>query len=116
MSYKITVTPPSIESLLAGRRRRANACLKAVQDDLTTAAQRLEAATAQKMQLQQQVADLMQQLQERKKAWQVAEKEEAWLRERRALRQEQQAKLMQRLEHGWEDEAVLKVKDDDHKK
>lgn len=104
ISYKITVTPPSRESLAAGRRRRAAACLKAVEDDLTTASSRLEAASLQKNTLQQEVSNLMKELEEKKKAWQVAEKEEAWLKERRALRLEQQKLLKQRLDNGWDDE------------
>lgn len=104
ISYKISVTPPTRDSLSAGRRRRATACLKAVRDDLEQAENRLTAATKSKLDLEQQVAELMKRVTERKKEWQVAEKEEAWLQERRALRVEQQRLLKQRLEHGWEDE------------
>lgn len=106
VSYKITVTPPSRESLAAGRRRRAQACLKAVEDDLQTASSRLTAATAQKATLHEEVAKLMAELQEKKKAWQVAEKEETWLKERKALRLEQQKLLKERLTKGWPDETT----------
>lgn len=109
ISYKITVTPPSRESLAAGRRRRATACLKAVEDDLSTASTRLVAASLQKNALQQEVAILMKELEEKKKAWQVAEKEEAWLKERKSLRLEQQKLLKQRLDNGWADEAELNI-------
>lgn len=107
VSYKITVTPPSRDSLAAGRRRRAQACLKAVEDDLKTASSRLEAATQQKIFLQDEVAKLMKELEEKKKAWQVSEKEEVWLKERRALRVEQQKLLKHRLQNGWSDEDEL---------
>ena len=107
VSYKITVTPPSRESLAAGRRRRAQACLKAVEDDLTTASSRLDAATQQKISMQEEVAKLMKELEEKKKAWQVSEKEEAWLKERKALRLEQQKLLKHRLTNGWSDEDEL---------
>lgn len=107
VSYKITVTPPSRESLAAGRRRRAQACLKAVEDDLQTASSRLEAASQQKTTLQEEVAKLMKELEEKKKAWNVAEKEEAWLKERKNLRVEQQKLLKHRLENGWSDEDEL---------
>ena len=107
VSYKITVTPPSKESLAAGRRRRAQACLKAVQDDLQKASTRLVAANQQKHLLQQEVTRLMEELQEKKKAWIVAEKEEAWLKERKELRSEQQKLLQQRLTDGWPDEEDL---------
>jgi hypothetical protein len=108
VSYKITVTPPSRESLAAGRRRRAQACLKAVEDDLKTASSRLEAAAQQKSVLHEELAKLITELEEKKKAWQVAEKEEAWLKERKALRVEQQKLLKHRLVNGWSDEDELK--------
>lgn len=107
VSYKITVTPPSKDSLAAGRRRRAKACLKAVEDDLQTATTRHTAASKQKASLQKEVAKLMEELAEKKKSWQVAEKEEAWLKERKTLRMEQQKLLLERLEHGWKDEKSL---------
>jgi hypothetical protein len=109
VSYKITVTPPSKESLAAGRRRRAQACLKAVQDDLETASTRLKAANQQKHTLQQEVTSLMALLQEKKKAWLIAEKEEVWLKERKDLRTEQQKLLNERLTKGWPDEEGLKL-------
>jgi predicted nucleic acid-binding Zn-ribbon protein len=108
VSYKITVTPPSRDSLAAGRRRRAHACLKAVEDDLQTAKTRLETTTIQKNNLHNEVTKLSQALEDAKKAYTVTEKEEAWLRERKTLRLEQQKLLKQRLTKGWPDEVVLK--------
>jgi hypothetical protein len=107
VSYKITVTPPSTDSLSAGRRRRATACLKTVEEDFQTAESRLAAATKQKLSLDAEVQKLQTELQEKKKAWQVAEKEEAWLMERKALRLQQIAALKERLEKGWPDEKDL---------
>ena len=108
VSYKITVTPPSRESLAAGRRRRATACLKAVDDDLQTAKSRLETTTIQKNSLYQEVTKLSKALEDAKKAYTVAEKEETWLQERKTLRLEQQKLLKQRLTKGWPDEVALK--------
>ena len=108
VSYKITVTPPSRESLAAGRRRRATACLKAVDDDLQTAKSRLETTTIQKNSLYQEVTKLSKALDDAKKAYTVAEKEETWLQERKTLRLEQQKLLKQRLTKGWPDEVALK--------
>ena len=108
VSYKITVTPPSRESLAAGRRRRANACLKAVEDDLQTAKSRLETTTIQKNNLYNDVTKLSQALEDAKKAYSVAEKEEIWLQERKTLRLEQQKLLKQRITKGWPDEVALK--------
>ena len=108
VSYKITVTPPSRDSLAAGRRRRAHACLKAVEDDLKTAKTRLETTTIQKNNLHNEVTKLSQALEDTKKAYTVAAKEETWLQERKTLRLEQQNLLKQRLAKGWPDEVVLK--------
>ena len=108
VSYKITVTPPSRDSLAAGRRRRANACLKAVEDDLQTAKSRLETTTIQKNNLCSDVTKLSQALEDAKKAYSVAEKEEIWLQERKTLRLEQQKLLKQRITKGWPDEVALK--------
>ena len=104
ISYKITVTPPSRESLAAGRRRRAKACMKAVDDDLKSAEQRLEAATQQKTNLATEIEKLAKELEEKKKSLQVATKEEKWLKERVSLRKDQRKLLQDRLTNGWDDE------------
>ena len=72
-----------------------------MEDDLKTAASRLDAASQQKSTLQEEVAKLVKELEEKKKAWQVAEKEEAWLKEPKTLH------LKHRLENGWSDEDEL---------
>lgn len=104
VSYRITVTPPSLDILQAGRRRRAKACLKAVADDLHSANKRYTSATQQKVSIEKELEALYQQVEQRKKALAVVEKEEAWLKERVALREEQTKALQHRLEHGWPDE------------
>jgi hypothetical protein len=104
VSYKLTIAPPSKESLAAGRRRRAAACLKAVEDDLQTASQRLQTTQEQQATLEHKIAKLSAELEETRKASQVAGKELAWLQERRALRLEQQRLLKDRLQNGWKDE------------
>ena len=104
ISYRICVTPPTLESLALGRRRRAKACLQAVQDDWTQAEQRWKHTQKQKQALEDSLEELMKRVQEQKAALEQAEKEEAWLRERKVLREEQTKLLKQRLEHGWEDE------------
>jgi hypothetical protein len=112
ISYKITVTPPSAESLSAGRRRRATACLKTVEEDFHALVEsRLAAASQQKSTLAKEVEKLTLELLEKKKALSVAEKEEAFLLERKALRLQQIAALKERLEgKGWADEKDLPVK------
>ena len=108
VSYRVSVTPPSAEVLLAGRRRRTKACQKAITEDLTSAKQRLEAATTQKMTLETDISKLEKQLQEKKKSLEVVAKEESWLKTRVQLRAKQQQLLEQRLTKGWEDENGLK--------
>jgi septal ring factor EnvC (AmiA/AmiB activator) len=116
ISYKITVTPPSAESLSAGRRRRATACLKTVEEDFQTAESRLAAASKTKSTLEKEVEKLQLELNEKKKALTVAEKEEAWLQERKALRLQQIAALKDRLEGaGWADEKDLPVVNNNNK-
>jgi predicted nuclease with TOPRIM domain len=99
-----SVTPPSRDSLAAGRRRRAKSCMKAVEEDLKSAEQRLEAATQQKTSLAEHIEKLAKELEEKKKSLQVATKEESWLKERVQLRQDQCKLLTDRLTNGWEDE------------
>jgi predicted nucleic acid-binding Zn-ribbon protein len=104
ISYRVTVTPPSAEVLLAGRRRRAKACQKAIEDDLISAKQRLGAASTQKSSLQDQIAKLEKQVAEKKKSLEVVAKEESWLKTRVDLRMQQKGLLATRLTKGWDDE------------
>lgn len=103
-SYRITVTPPSPEVLMSGRRRRAKACVTAVSTDLNSAQQRLKATVQQKNALEVEVKKLQEQLEEKKKSLSVAEQEEKWLVTRVGLRKKQQELLQTRLTEGWEDE------------
>ena len=107
VSYKITVTPPSKESLLQSRRSRASTCLKAVQTDLKEQLPKLEAVQSTKKELQAEVEKLQKHLQERQKALEEATAEEKALKERKALRLEQERLLNERLKSGWKDEAAL---------
>lgn len=100
------MTPPTVEVLLAGRRRRARACRKATEDDLNSAKQRLEAATAQKSSLESEIAKLNKLLAEQKKSLEVVEKEDNWLKTRVDLRVKQLKLLDNRLENGWPDERI----------
>ena len=104
VSYRITVTPPSAEILMSGRRRRAKACQMVVEEDLSSAQERLAATLSQKKTLEQEVAKLEKELEEKKKSLEVAEKEEKWLINRVKLRKEQKELLKKRLTDGWEGE------------
>jgi len=104
VTYRITVRPPSRDNIISGRRRRAKAAVRTVSDDVTSAERRLSRATQQRSTLAVEIARMEKELAEKKKSLDVAEKEEGWLKERVALRKEQQAALNQRLDNGWEDE------------
>lgn len=104
VSYRVTVTPPSLDTLKAGRRRRAKACLKAVAEDVKSANKRYSSATEQKVAIEKELDALYAQIEQKKKALAVVKKEEAWLKERVALREAQTKALQQRLDEGWADE------------
>jgi len=105
VTYRITVRPPSRENIVAGRRRRAKAALRAVTDDVSSAEKRLERATQQRTALATDIARMEKELAEKKKSLDVAQKEEGWLKDRVKLRQLQQTELRKRLDDGWDDES-----------
>ena len=107
VSYKITVTPPSKESLLQSRRSRASTCLKVVQAEMKKEVPRLEEVQKKKKALETNVENLKKQLEEKQKELEDAAKEETFLKERKALRTEQERLLNERLKSGWKDEAAL---------
>ena len=104
VSYKVTVTPPSRETLGAGRRRRAKACLNAVEEDLKSASKRLSSAGEQRRTTEEEIEALEKELESKKKSLQVVVTEEKWLKERVSLRKQQKKLLNARLIDGWEDE------------
>jgi septal ring factor EnvC (AmiA/AmiB activator) len=104
VSYKVTVTPPSRVALAAGRRRRAKACHKAVEEDLKSAEKRLSSASTQRVSMQAELEALEKQLEEKKKSLHVIVTEEKWLVDRVGLRNEQKYLLTERLTDGWKDE------------
>ena len=104
VTYRITVRPPSRDNIIAGRRRRAKAALRAVTDDVSSAEKRLERATQQRTALATEIARMEKELAEKKKSLDVAQKEEGWLKDRVKLRAEQQTELRKRLDNGWDDE------------
>lgn len=111
VSYKITVTPPSLETLRAGRRRRARACLKAVTDDFKSADKRRRAAGDQLTVLETELEDLRLELAQKTKSLQAAKDEERWCTDRLKLRAEQKKLLEDRLDHGWDDEKKSEQQD-----
>jgi hypothetical protein len=104
VSYKITVTPPSGGSLLQSRRARATTCLAMVQDDIKKEMPKLDALREQKLTLSQEVAAMINALEEKKKVLQEASMAEQSLLERTTLRTVQERLLKERLKSGWADE------------
>jgi len=104
VSYKVTVAPPSIETLFAGRRRRAKACLRAVGDDVKSADKRRKAANDQLALLESELEELRLELTKKAKSLQAAKDEAKWCTDRLQVRTKQKDFLENRLENGWEDE------------
>lgn len=104
ITYKITISPPSKDIISAGRRRRAASALKTLKEDKASAQNRLDKASAIRTTLSAEILRMEQELQEKKKSFDVAKNEEDWLIKRVALREEQENLLNRRLEEGWEDE------------
>lgn len=108
VSYKVTVTPPSLQTLTAGRRRRAKACLKAITEDYEATATRFQAASDQRTLLETELEQLKLEIAQKEKSLKAVVKEERFCKERAGLRQEQIKLLQDRLEHGWDDEKEIK--------
>ncbi|KAG7341200.1 hypothetical protein IV203_023151 [Nitzschia inconspicua] len=108
VSYKVTVTPPSLQTLTAGRRRRAKACLKAVTEDYQASKSRYQAASDQRTLLETELEQLKLEIAQKEKSLKVVVEEEKRFKDRLGLRQEQINLLQDRLENGWHDEQELK--------
>lgn len=101
------MTPPSLDILYAGRRRRAKACLKAVGDDLKSADKRRRAANDQLTLLETELEELKLEMAQKSKSLQAVTDEAKWCVDRVEVRTEQKTLLEDRLENGWEDEKEL---------
>jgi len=103
IQYRITVSPPSVSALQAGRRRRAVACQEVVETELKVVKARWDKVSAQKTALEEEVVKIEQELKAKKMSLDVASKEETWLKTRVELRTTQDKLLTQRLTEGWKD-------------
>jgi len=108
VTYCITVTPPSLDNITAGRIKRAESALAIVLEEKTGADTRLERASSKRGGLAEEVERLEKELEEKKKSLDVIEKEEDWLKARVELRGEQERLLKKRLTDGWDDAAEVK--------
>jgi septal ring factor EnvC (AmiA/AmiB activator) len=113
ISYKVTVTPPSLQTLTAGRRRRAKACLKAVEDDYKVTAKKYQTVQDQRTLLESELEQLKLEIQQKEKTLKGIAQEESACKDQTALRKEQIRQLKHRLENGWDDERPAQNDDDD---
>uniref|UniRef100_A0A7S1Y2N4 GOLD domain-containing protein n=1 Tax=Grammatophora oceanica TaxID=210454 RepID=A0A7S1Y2N4_9STRA len=104
LSYRVVVTPPSVKTLVEGRRRRAKACQRALSTDLSDVAVKHSSAVARKKDLEDKIAKLNQELHEAKQQLEMVATEESDLKTRVDLRKGQTALLEERLTRGWIDE------------
>jgi len=109
ITYGITVTPPTIDNIIAGRMKRAQSAHDVVLEDKTGADTRLEHASSKRSELAKEVERLEKELAEKSKTLDVVEKEENMLKARVELRGEQLKLLKKRLTEGWDDEEKAKV-------
>jgi hypothetical protein len=104
ITYRITITPPTKENIVSGRKLRAESALSVVVEDRVSAEERLERVSVKRIDLAEDVERLEKELDEKKKSLGVVEKEEGWLKQRLQLRSVQEGLLNRRLTLGWEDE------------
>lgn len=105
VSYKVSVRPPTRDSIRLSRRRRAQACLEDVRKEWTELTNELvPAIQATTTSLQEQMTELWKQYTEIKQQYEEAKQEQERLLGRKQVREEQERLLKQRLEQGWDDE------------
>eukprot|EP00934_Nitzschia_sp_Nitz4_P003291 Nitzschia sp. Nitz4//scaffold72_size95085//29490//30674//NITZ4_004751-RA/size95085-processed-gene-0.91-mRNA-1//-1//CDS//3329557348//3281//frame0 len=106
VSYKVVITPPTRQTLMAGRRRRARACLKTIEEDLSTLTRRFDAVSEDKAEIQSKLDELIKEMEEVKASLDAVQKDEDVIQDRLTLRESQKDALIDRLENGWQDEAM----------
>lgn len=104
VTYKVTVTPPTMDNIVAGRRLRAKKALEVVSLDKKEMAERYEIATHKSLELAAEVKKLEKEIAEKQKSLDVVRTEETWLEKKRGVRVKQIKMLNGRLKKGWEDE------------
>jgi hypothetical protein len=85
LSYRIQVTPPSAATVQQGRRRRGQAALKIVEQDLVETQQHWQRKLAENEQLVNEMADLRRQYETTLASWQVVKRQEQEYRKRAGL-------------------------------
>ena len=87
LSYRIQVTPPSVEMVMEGRRRRGNACLKVLDADLHDVAAKLENISRQTSTVQQELDSIQSEYKTMMEEWKSVRSREAALRKEAGLRE-----------------------------
>lgn len=80
MSYKIKVTPPNPSILIEGRRRRAAACLRTLEEDYSAVMKKVETSEKDRTALQEEIAALEKQVLEMETTLQSLRMEEVQLK------------------------------------
>jgi chromosome segregation ATPase len=80
LSYRIQVTPPSLEMLKDGRRRRGNACMKVLDADLAEFQSKVDVIMAQKNPIQEELDALKSEYNQIMEEWKSVRSQEAELR------------------------------------
>jgi len=104
ITYSITVTPPTIDNIIAGRKKRAESALKVVLEEKNDANTKLESVSTMRAALAEKVERLEKELEEDRKNLGEIEKEEDLLKTKVELRSIQENLLEKRLNEGWTDE------------
>lgn len=76
VTYRIQVTPPSMEMVMQGRRRRTLAALKVLEEDLTATKESLLSSTQQREELAQEFGELKAQYDTILAQWQEVKSQE----------------------------------------
>lgn len=104
VTYKITVTPPTVDNVVRGRRLRAKKALEVVTKDNDEMKERHGETTEKREGLEVEVKKLEKELEEKRKSLEVLSTEENWLEKKRDVREKQIKLLNRRIKKGWGDE------------
>ncbi|MGK3735879.1 MAG: hypothetical protein ACI90V_002720 [Bacillariaceae sp.] len=89
LSYKIKVTPPSVETIRLGRRRRAEATLNLLESTLLSQRQIFETTSAKVVELEGETTDLQNEINEKIGRIESVRADEERLREMLGVREQQ---------------------------
>lgn len=80
LSYRIKVTPPSKDVVMEGRRRRAKACLAALNVDMSAITERLGLTSQRRIELETDVSTMISKMDEMAASWESLRADEQRLK------------------------------------